>query len=473
MKRNSIQLKIISFIILILFITITIVISITVTNQKNDLINASKNTLAIITDMLNNTIKSIMLSGEAPIAVRTMLLYKSISELKEVEIYRVNGDVAFNDYSTMQFVNKFQTRIMFNKTERVDKKIIDNKYFIKSRDENTPVRTPDRELYMTKEMEYFFPIRNERDCWGCHGDSETVGQIRGIAHFKISIKGIFKRINNATIFLTTCFVGVGIILAILIIFLMRKIIIQPLFKIGSTVNQFGQDNLGLSIHLRNKGDELSDLANKLNEMFIRIKERFELSKFVSKSTDEMIKKGELISDGGLKKNVTVVFSDIRGFTSYSESKPPVEVVKNLNRILQIQADIIEKFNGDVDKFVGDEVMAVFDDPYKAVKAAFEMIVNVKNMNKMYNTSLFIGIGINTGEVIAGNIGSQNRLEYAIIGDTVNLASRLCGIAKPNMMLISSTTFDILKDKIDAKLIADQKIKGKTGSINFYVVKSIN
>ena len=199
MKRNSIQLKIISFIILILFITIAIVISITVTNQKNDLINAAKNTLAIITDMLNNTIKSIMLSGEAPIAVRTMSLYKSISELKEVEIYRTNGDVAFNDFSTIKFVNNYQNRIMFNKTERVDKKIIDNKYFIKALNENAPVRTPDKEMYMTKEMEYFFPIRNERDCWVCHGDSESTGQIRGIAHFKISIRGIFKRINKIAI----------------------------------------------------------------------------------------------------------------------------------------------------------------------------------------------------------------------------------------------------------------------------------
>ncbi len=454
---------------MLIFLIINIpVIYFSVDNQKIHLLNLAKKDLYVYTEILNNSIKSVMLSGEAPIAISTMKAMKSISALKEVEIYRKDGDVAFYDYDTLTFVNNYQNKILFEKTERVSEKITYNKYFQQAVSEE---REQFNELIKEREIEYFFPISNDGDCQKCHGSHEESGSIRGIANFKISTSDIYNDIDKATKILIILFISAGITLAILLILLLQKIIINPLLKIGKTVNKFGEGNLDLKVELKNR-DELGDLANKINDMFKRIIERFELSKFVSKSTDDMIKRGKIVDKEGEKKIITVLFADIRGFTTFSEANPPDVVIENLNRILQAEANIVDSHGGDIDKFVGDELMAIFNDEYKAVKCAYEMIIDVKKINKKFNTPLYIGIGINTGEVIAGNIGSKNRLEYAVIGDTINLASRLCSIAKTNMLLISQSTYEKVKENVKAKLITDQKIKGKTGSVNFYVVQSV-
>jgi adenylate cyclase len=453
---------------LTLLIINIIALYISITTQKQFLLDQAKKDLNTNTEILNNSIKSVMLSGEAPLAILTMKRMKNISSLKEVEIYRQDGEVAFIDYDTLDFVNKYQDVFNFEKTARVSQKMTDNKYFQLAISEE---KEQFNELVKEREIEYYFPISNDGECQMCHGTPEESGRIRGIAHFKISTFSIYNDIKKATIILIILFISAGITLAFLLILFLQRIIVNPIFKIGHTVNKFGEGNLDLKVKLKNK-DELGDLANKINDMFKRIIERFELSKFVSRSTDEMIKKGNLVDGEGNKKIITVLFADIRGFTNFSEAHPPVEVIQNLNRILQVEANIVEHHGGDIDKFVGDELMAIFDNEYNALKCAFEMIVEVKKVNKKFNTPLFIGIGINTGEVIAGNIGSKNRLEYAVIGDTINLASRLCNIAKANMLLISESTYTKVKNRVKAKLIADQKIKGKSGSVNFYVVQSV-
>lgn len=465
MKNISIQIKIVSIIIFILLLITAIALYISIDRQKEQLFEAKKTTLLLNTEQLNETIKSIMTVGEAPIAVVTMKNLQNIGDFKEISIYRTDGSIAFNDYKTLDFVNKYQNVIMFPKTDRVKKISIDNENFRYVLDNEKPI---DHEIKETQDMEYFYPIRNIDICQKCHGDPTETGSLRGIAHFKISISDIYKQINSSRLFLIILFIVLTIILAAFIIFFIQIVIIRPLFKIGKTVTDFGEGNLDLNVDIYS-GDELGKLAEKINIMFQGVRERIKLSKYVSKSTDEIIKKGEAETE---KKLITVLFSDIRGFTSYSEKHKPEEVIENLNRILQVQADTVEKYGGDIDKFVGDELMAVFMDEYTATKSAYEMIYKVNYLNNEYNTDLHVGIGINTGEVIAGNIGSKNRLEYAVIGDTVNLASRLCGIAKENMMLISEKTYEKIKDKIKAKLISGQKIKGKTESINFYVVQSL-
>ncbi len=445
-----------------------IVFYISINNQKNYLLSLAKDGLYVHTEILNSNIKTVMLDGKAPLAITSMKNMKNISALKEVEIYRTDGEVAFIDYDTLNFVNKYQNDINFERTDRVAQKMTDNKYFQLAISKH---KEQFNELKKEREIEYFFPIDNDGDCQKCHGSQEESGRIRGIAHFKISTKNIYKDIQNATIILIILFISAGITLAVLLILMLRKIIINPLLKIGSTVNKFGQGDLNIKVDLKNK-DELGDLSSELNEMFKRIKERVELSKFVSKSTDEMIKKGKLVDGEGEKKIITVLFADIRGFTSFSEGKPPDVVIKNLNRILQTESRIVENHGGDIDKFVGDELMAIFDNEYIAIKCAYEMIIEVKKINKKFNTPLFIGIGINTGEIIAGNIGSENRLEYAVIGDAINLASRLCNIARANMLLISQSTYEKVKNKVKVKLIEKQKIKGIAESVNIYVVQSL-
>ena len=113
-------------------------------------------------------------------------------------------------------------------------------------------------------------------------------------------------------------------------------------------------------------------------------------------------------------------------------------------------------------------MAVFEDESTALHCAFDMILRVKNLN----LGLEVGIGINTGEVLAGNIGSQNRQEYAVIGDTVNVASRLCSLAKPGTLLISEPFYRKVESEVTAEILKDQVIKGKRQLIDVYEVRSI-
>ena len=189
--------------------------------------------------------------------------------------------------------------------------------------------------------------------------------------------------------------------------------------------------------------------------------------------------------GGKRANVTVLFSDIRGFTSMSEQMTPQQVSEILNEYFTEMEPIITKHNGIINKFIGDAVMAIFGEPIQdknhaqnAVKCACEMLEKVKELQKKWahenKPKIEIGIGIATGEVFVGNIGSINRMEYTVIGDTVNLASRLEGYNKTykTRLLISPTTYEEVKGIVDVIKISDVQIRGKANKINIYEVLRI-
>lgn len=189
--------------------------------------------------------------------------------------------------------------------------------------------------------------------------------------------------------------------------------------------------------------------------------------------------------GGKKANVTVLFSDIRGFTSMSENLSAQEVSEILNEYFTEMEPIITKYNGIINKFIGDAVMAIFGEPIQdknhalnAVKCGYEMILKVKELQKKWaqegKPKIEIGIGINTGEVFVGNIGSVNRMEYTVIGDTVNLASRLESYNKiyKTKMLISSSTYEETKNYIDTIKISDVEIRGKAHKMDIYEVLKV-
>ena len=186
--------------------------------------------------------------------------------------------------------------------------------------------------------------------------------------------------------------------------------------------------------------------------------------------------------GGKRANVTVLFSDIRGFTSMSEQMTPQEVSKILNEYFTEMEPIITQYNGIINKFIGDAVMAVFGEPIQdknhainAVKCAYAMLQKVKELQKKWaqedKPKIEIGIGIATGEVFVGNIGSINRMEYTVIGDTVNLASRLEGYNKTykTKLLISPTTYENIKGFVDVIKISDVQIRGKANKMDIYEV----
>jgi len=178
------------------------------------------------------------------------------------------------------------------------------------------------------------------------------------------------------------------------------------------------------------------------------------------------------------KDLAFLFTDIRGFTSIVEGLSPEKIVETINHYLEAQTEIIYKHQGDVDKFVGDSIMAAFDGPDKEINACnasmdlIEMMQKDKterSANKL--TTADIGIGINTGSVVYGSIGAKERMDFTSIGDTVNLASRLEGANKEyfTKLLISESVYTKIKEKFICREIDLLTVKGKTEHIRIYEI----
>jgi adenylate cyclase len=185
--------------------------------------------------------------------------------------------------------------------------------------------------------------------------------------------------------------------------------------------------------------------------------------------------------GGAKRPVVVFFSDIRGFTPMSETMNPDEIATLLTEYFTEMVDILFEHSGTLDKFMGDAIMALWgapivheDDADRAMKCALDQLEALVKMNEKWKErgrpELKIGIGINFGEVFAGNIGSNRRLEYTVIGDAVNVAKRLCDTAGPNEILISEPFFKALKNPPKVENLEPIQVKGKTKKVPVYRVK---
>ncbi len=203
--------------------------------------------------------------------------------------------------------------------------------------------------------------------------------------------------------------------------------------------------------------------------------------------ENVVKNIDNISLGGKRANVTVLFADIRNFTSISENMEADLVTKILNEYFSALVPIVEEHNGILNKFMGDAVLAIFGEPKKsdnhaldAVKCAYKMLKKVKYLQEKWldegKPKIEIGVGISTGDVFIGNIGSQDRLEYTVIGDTVNTASRIENYNKvyKTNFLISETTYKQVQEYVDVITIKNVVIRGKTNKINIYeVIRLVN
>ena len=177
---------------------------------------------------------------------------------------------------------------------------------------------------------------------------------------------------------------------------------------------------------------------------------------------------------------TIVFSDIVGFTSMSEKMEPQRVALLLNEYFTEMTDIIFKYDGTLDKFMGDAIMAIFGAPLpmedhavRAVRTALEMREKLEEMNdEKFSKShrLEVRLGINSGSVVAGDIGSPKRIEYTVLGNTVNIAQRLeAGVAKPGQIVIGEETYKLVKDHFETQELGEFSLKGLEKSIKVYEV----
>ncbi len=212
--------------------------------------------------------------------------------------------------------------------------------------------------------------------------------------------------------------------------------------------------------------------------------RAQISRLIPPSVVEQVLKGELVIEkGGRVTEVTMLFSDIRGFTTMSDGRPPQEIVNTLNEYFEVMVDILFKYSGTLDKFVGDEIIGLFgapisleDAPFKAVSCGIAMFQALEEFNRTRASEnqppLRIGIGINTGNVITGSIGSTRALQYTAIGDAMNVASRLVNVASSGEIIISEDTYKHIAGRVEATQLPPVKVKGKAEELKVYRVTGL-
>jgi adenylate cyclase len=208
-----------------------------------------------------------------------------------------------------------------------------------------------------------------------------------------------------------------------------------------------------------------------------------LSRVVSRQVAEQLLQSGELKLGGERKHVTVVMTDIRNFTPMSETYAAEDIVMMLNDYFSRMIEVIFRYEGTLDKFIGDAIMAVFgapvahhDDPERAVRAAIEMRQKLREFNedrrKAGKWTIETGIGICNGEVVSGTIGSDERLEYTVIGDAVNLSARLENLTKQFgecKILMNEPVHDAIKDLIPTRLLGEEKVRGKRRAVKIYGV----
>jgi class 3 adenylate cyclase len=243
------------------------------------------------------------------------------------------------------------------------------------------------------------------------------------------------------------FAVASLLITIVLAVLAGRFFSKPVLELAGAMKEVQKGNLSVSVEPKTK-DEIGQLAENFNEMILGLRERFELSKYVGSHTLEMVRKvsesGAESILGGTRQEMAVLFSDIRGFTSFSEKRSPEAVIDMLNRYLGFQAKLVDEYGGSVDKFVGDEMVALFagkDALERAIQCAIAIQKRADEEQKRDPAPVYIGIGINYGTMVLGNMGAEDRRDYTVIGAAVNLGARLCSSAEPGKILVRKDLID--------------------------------
>lgn len=259
-------------------------------------------------------------------------------------------------------------------------------------------------------------------------------------------------------------------------------ITSPVRTLVAGMQEVLKGNLGYRLGV-NREDEIGFLARSFNEMVGGLEEREKIRDVMDKVVSpeiahELLQRG--VSLGGEVREVSVLFADIRGFTSLSEGLPPAALIRLLNAYFGRMSRVIEGEKGVIDKYIGDEVMALFGTPLlledhavHAVAAGVGMLKELSRFNaeEGQRLPLRIGIGIATGPVIAGNVGSPERLNYTVLGDTVNVASRLQGLTKEYgvPLLLSGSTYAQVSAVFPCRLLGKVAVRGRQQETALYTV----
>lgn len=262
--------------------------------------------------------------------------------------------------------------------------------------------------------------------------------------------------------------GISLITTMILALVLGRKVSQPVLRLAEGMNKVKEGDLSIKIPPSTK-DEIGTLTETFNNMIGGLQERLQLIKYVGSHTREMIKKamGEEVGLGGTRKKLAVLFSDIRGFTAFSENRTPEEVIAMLNRYLGFQADFVDQYGGSVDKFVGDEMVAIFvgeDAIERAIECSIQIQKQVRKEHETDDTPIEIGIGINYGSMIMGNMGAKQRMDYTVLGANVNLGARLCQSAAGGTILVRKDLLALLNKDFKIGQVHQMSFKGFSNEI---------
>ena len=278
--------------------------------------------------------------------------------------------------------------------------------------------------------------------------------------------------------------GFVLFLAFSAVYFFSSTLTKPIKALVNLTREIAGGNFNISVNPKGR-DEITELTKSFGKMAVGLAERDKLketfNKFHSKEIAEAILSGE-IKLGGNRQEATVFFSDIRSFTSLSEELEAEQVVEMLNEYMTAMVEEITAHQGVVDKYVGDAIMAIWgvpvakpQDTWNAVRASLAMRERLAKFNEhrisLGKKPICIGMGLHTGELIAGNIGSNQKMEYTVIGDTVNTASRVESLTKEfgTDMLISDSVYQKVKERLIVEPVS-ASVKGKSKALTAYKVK---
>mgnify|MGYP006267357323 CR=1 FL=1 len=294
----------------------------------------------------------------------------------------------------------------------------------------------------------------------------------GAARIGLSDKALNEAIRkqkNTYLWMALGFIVAGLLFS----FGLAHVLTKPLDSLEKGIQIVARGDLRklVSVH---SDDEIGKLTSVFNQMILSLREKLLMEKYLSQSTVLNIREHRDVTQlklGGERKYVTALFSDARGFTALSEKMSPEDVVRIMNIYLNLQTTVIHQWGGIVDKFVGDEVMAIFEGrgmEINAVRAAVEMQNYCRSLNEARaafgEQQINIGIGLNSGDVVMGNMGSEDHMDYTVIGDSINVAARLCGMAQPGQVLASQAIADAIGDQVIWKALSPVTVKGKNHPI---------
>ncbi|WP_437977093.1 adenylate/guanylate cyclase domain-containing protein [Sorangium sp. So ce295] len=287
----------------------------------------------------------------------------------------------------------------------------------------------------------------------------------------------------------------ALVLALALALVTARHVTRPILHLVAQARLIGARRwreIALGDALRGRRDEIGELTTSLGRMAQDLEQgeadiareaklRGDLGRFMDKAVVDAIVRGEHpLALGGKRAAVSVLFADVVGFTPLAESRDAERMVALLNELFSMLTEIVFRHGGTVDKFIGDCVMAVWGAPIaqedharRALAAAEDMMRFLETANEewreRYDVEVRLGVGVNSGEAIVGNIGSDKRMEYTVIGDVVNVASRLEAIAAPNQVLVSAATRDLAGDAFPLRALGERNLTGRKTTTAVYAL----